>query len=100
MSVVVPSNKLYHPVDLAVDYIGRLLFWTCSSQDAINVTRLDNGSTVGIVVNNKGEKPRLIAIHPTKRFENCLSFYKRNYLSGFILCVDYYSIPKLVRRFN
>lgn len=98
MSVVIPSNKLYHPVDLAVDYIGRLLFWTCSSQDAINVTRLDNGSTVGIVVNNKGEKPRLIAIHPTKRFEKW--FFLQKLSHDLFSFVDYCSILKLDQHFN
>lgn len=66
-SIVVPSNKQYHPVDLAVDSLGQLLFWSCSTQNVINVTRLDNGSTVGIVVQNDDEKPRLLAIHPAKR---------------------------------
>lgn len=69
MSVVVEgsSNQMGGPYDLAIDSLGRLLFWTCSIQDVINVTRLDNGSTVGVVVKKQGEKPRLLAIHPTKR---------------------------------
>lgn len=52
---------------MVIDPIGRLLFWTCTVQDAINVTRLDNSSTVGVVVKKEGEKPRLLAIHPTRR---------------------------------
>lgn len=67
MSIVVPPNQGHHPFDIAVDSLGRLLFWSCASQDVINVTRLDNSSTVGVVVSKKGEKPRLLAIHPTKR---------------------------------
>lgn len=52
---------------MAIDPIGRLLFWTCTIQDAINVTRLDNSSTIGVVVKKEGEMPRLLAIHPTRR---------------------------------
>lgn len=66
-TVVVPSNKQYHPHDLAVDSLGQLLFWTCSAQDVLNVTRLENGSAVGVVVQTEDEKPRLLAIHPTRR---------------------------------
>lgn len=67
-SDVVPSNKdNYHPFDIAIDSLGRLLFWTCAIQDVINVTRIDNSTTLGVVVSKKGEKPRLLALHPTKR---------------------------------
>ncbi|XP_025837382.1 low-density lipoprotein receptor-related protein 6 [Agrilus planipennis] len=67
MSVVVPGSQNQHPFDIAIDAIGRLLFWSCAAQEAINVTRLDNNSAVGVVVQKEGEKPRLLAIHPTKR---------------------------------
>ncbi|KAK4886602.1 hypothetical protein RN001_002873 [Aquatica leii] len=66
-SIVVPGNQGHNPFDIAVDVLGRLLFWSCASQDVINITRLDNSSTVGVVVQKEGEKPRLLAIHPTKR---------------------------------
>lgn len=50
--------------------IGRLLFWTCASQDVVNVTRLDRDSSnirFGVVIQKENERPRLLAIHPTKR---------------------------------
>lgn len=56
-----------YPFDLALDPLGRLLFWTCSQYDAINVTRLDNGSALGVVVKGDGEKPRNIALHSRRR---------------------------------
>lgn len=67
MSVIIPGNQDHHPFDIAVDALGRLLFWSCASQDVINVTRLDNSSAIGVVVQADEEKPRLLAIHPTKR---------------------------------
>lgn len=62
------SNQELSPFDLAIDVIGRLLFWTCSVQDVINVIRLDDSNPFGILEKKEGEKPRLIAIHATKRF--------------------------------
>lgn len=65
--VVVFTGGAGHPFDLALDPLGRLLFWTCSENDAINVTRLDNGSALGVVVKGDGEKPRNVAIHSSQR---------------------------------
>ncbi|KAJ8981147.1 hypothetical protein NQ317_013812, partial [Molorchus minor] len=81
-NVVVPSNPEISPYDLAVDAIGRLLFWTCALKDVINVTRLDNSSPFGSLEHREGEKPRLIALHAAKR----LIFY-----------TDVGSTPQLVR---
>lgn len=56
-----------HPYDLAVDPYTRLLYWSCAAGDTINVTRLSNGSALGVVVRGSvGEKPRNIALHPEK----------------------------------
>jgi hypothetical protein len=73
MMTVVHGVKELQPFDLAIDPIGRLLFWTCVSQDVINVTRLNNDTVpdsipFGVVVQNENEKPRHLAIHPTKRY--------------------------------
>ena len=67
ITIVVPGIDI-NPFDIAIDAIGRLLFWTCASNDVINITKLENGTMLGIVVQIKGEKPRLIVIHPTKRY--------------------------------
>lgn len=66
-SIVISGGTGSHPFDLALDSLGRLLFWSCAENDAINVTRLDNGSALGVVVKGEGEKPRNIAVHPEKR---------------------------------
>lgn len=53
--------------DLALDPFNRLLFWTCSSTDAINITRLTNSSFQGSIFKSfDGEKPRNLALHPEK----------------------------------
>jgi low density lipoprotein receptor-related protein 5/6 len=59
---------------MAVDPYGRLLYWTCANTNAINVTRLDNGSAVGVVVKVDGEKPRNIALHPEKGYVKYCNF--------------------------
>lgn len=37
--VVAPSVGVSQPFDIAVDFVGRLLFWSCSLMNSINVTR-------------------------------------------------------------
>jgi hypothetical protein len=51
---------------MALDPYARLLYWTCANTNAINVTRLENGSAVGVVVKVDGEKPRNIVLHPER----------------------------------
>lgn len=36
------SEETHNPIDLAIDLVGRLLFWTCSLRNTINVTRFVN----------------------------------------------------------
>jgi low density lipoprotein receptor-related protein 5/6 len=61
-SVLVSGSQEVHPYDMAIEPFSGLLFWTCSVNNSINVTRL-NGSSVGLVVRVENEKPRHIAIH-------------------------------------
>ncbi|CAH0560791.1 unnamed protein product [Brassicogethes aeneus] len=82
ITMVVSGNEGVVPFDLAVDTIGRLLFWTCSAENIINITRLDNTISFGHLESKEDEKPRLIAIHVTKR----LLFY-----------TDIGATPQLVR---
>ncbi|XP_076273199.1 low-density lipoprotein receptor-related protein 6 [Rhynchophorus ferrugineus] len=67
VNLVVPSSNDIRPFDIAIDAIGRLLFWTCAVQNIINVTRLDNSNPFGNLKAKDGEHPRLIVIHVTKR---------------------------------
>ncbi|XP_066992022.2 low-density lipoprotein receptor-related protein 6 [Anabrus simplex] len=66
-SVLIPSGgSHHHPYDLAIDPYRRLLFWSCAVENVVNVSRLENGSEVGVIVRGPGEKPRSIALHPEK----------------------------------
>lgn len=76
--VFVSSGHDIKPFDLAVDTVGRLLFWTCALQNVINVTRLDNSNSFGSLKLIENEKPRLIVIHVAKRYGNNL-VYHNNY---------------------
>lgn len=61
------GNSETSPFDIVIDSLGRLLFWSCSKQDVINVTRLNNSGSLGVVHHREGEKPRFLALHPAKR---------------------------------
>lgn len=41
-----------HTLDIAIDMIGRLLFWTCSQANAINVTRFVHSFFTKVMVDN------------------------------------------------
>lgn len=64
---VVVAGSFGHPFDLALDPIGRLLFWSCEINNVINITKIDNNLNLGIIVKGEGEKPRYLAIHPEMR---------------------------------
>ena len=52
--------------DVAVDWINDLLYWTDSGTSRIEVSLLD-GQYRKVVIWDDLEKPRSIALHPTKR---------------------------------
>lgn len=60
-------EHLDNPVDMALDAIGRTMYWTCAKTNTINVTKLDNTSSIGVVVQGEGMMPRYLALHQTKR---------------------------------
>ncbi|KAL1489546.1 hypothetical protein ABEB36_013499 [Hypothenemus hampei] len=66
-NIFVATDHDIRPFDIAIDSVGRLLFWTCAVKNVINVTRLDNTNPFGSLKYIQGEKPRLIVIHATKR---------------------------------
>ncbi|XP_058464924.1 low-density lipoprotein receptor-related protein 6 [Malaya genurostris] len=56
------------PFDMVIDPVGRLLFWSCSHTNTINITTLDGDiDRIGNVDIGSSEKPRSLALHPTKR---------------------------------
>ncbi|XP_070568538.1 low-density lipoprotein receptor-related protein 6-like isoform X1 [Ptychodera flava] len=62
-----PSGNQIHPYDIAIDAYSRHLYWTCSQNNVINVTRLDMTS-IGVVVDGDNEKPRSIVLNPAKGY--------------------------------
>lgn len=53
------------PVGLAVDWINDKLYWTDSRLDRIEVLDLNNNHRT-VLVSTGLDKPRGIAVHPTK----------------------------------
>ncbi|XP_040564168.1 low-density lipoprotein receptor-related protein 6 [Lepeophtheirus salmonis] len=63
------KEKDFLPFDIAVDYINRILVWSCEKTNAINVTKLDDGEkwSGGLILSSSmGDKPRCIEIHSKK----------------------------------
>ncbi|XP_071041955.1 low-density lipoprotein receptor-related protein 1B [Parasteatoda tepidariorum] len=67
-SIVVanPTDNI-HPFAIAVNSYSRTLFWSCSQHNTINVTTL-SGTPIGTVIGDEDDKPRYLAVHPTKGF--------------------------------
>lgn len=60
------ANNLDTPAGLAVDWLGRKLYWTDDTETSrIEVAEL-NGTNRAIVVHGNLDKPRDIIVHPTK----------------------------------
>ncbi|XP_005110515.1 low-density lipoprotein receptor-related protein 6 isoform X2 [Aplysia californica] len=68
-SVVVNEPKnVFQPFDIAVDPYARTLYWTCTSNNVINVTRIDAfRSPIGVIMQSSGGfKPRSLVLYPEK----------------------------------
>ncbi|OWF50740.1 low-density lipoprotein receptor-related protein 6-like [Mizuhopecten yessoensis] len=71
-AIVVVSNQqaMYRPFDIAIDPYSQSIFWTCSINNKINVTRFD-GSSIGVVIASDEKhniKPRYIVLNPQKGY--------------------------------
>lgn len=76
------SEKSYHFYDMAIDPYNRLLFWSCSLTDSINVTRLSNVTLGRVFSASRGERPRNLAVHPEL---------------GYLFWTDAGKLPRIVR---
>ena len=65
-TVVSNDNTDYRPYDMDIDPYARILYWTCSKRNVINIIRLD-GTPLGVVMQGDNEKPRSIVLNPRKR---------------------------------
>ncbi|XKL62898.1 hypothetical protein PGB90_002731 [Kerria lacca] len=60
------DKKRVHFYDMVLEPYSKLIFWSCSWTDSINITRV-NGSNIGsIFTATNGEKPRNLALHPER----------------------------------
>ena len=60
---VVISNQVESPVGVAIDWIGRKIYWTDQDTDLIEVATL-NGSMRTILIWTNLDKPRDIIVDP------------------------------------
>ncbi|XP_068628110.1 low-density lipoprotein receptor-related protein 6 [Battus philenor] len=60
-------SGLSRPFHMALDIIGRALYWTCLDGDSINATSILNSSLTGVIVRGEKMMPRHLAFHQTKR---------------------------------
>jgi low density lipoprotein receptor-related protein 5/6 len=68
------KEATFAPFDLAIDPVARLMFWSCSHSNAINITRLDDeeddseGNVGTLVAAGTKDMPRSIVAYPQKSF--------------------------------
>ena len=63
---VIADNNLDIPGGLAVDYVGRNIYWTDEGTNRIEVAKLDGSSRRGLITSSV-EKPRAILLNITER---------------------------------
>ena len=59
----VAQAEVKHPEGMAVDWIGRNLYWSDSGTDRIEVSHL-NGSSRRVLVSENLDEPRAIVLDP------------------------------------
>ncbi|XP_032511733.2 low-density lipoprotein receptor-related protein 6 [Danaus plexippus] len=60
-------SDLSRPFHMALDVLGRTLYWTCLNTDSINATSIENNSSSGVIIRGDNMMPRYLAFHQTKR---------------------------------
>ena len=63
---VIADNNLYIPGGLAVNYVGRNIYWTDEGTNRIEVAKLDGSSRRGLITSSV-EKPRAILLDVAER---------------------------------
>ena len=62
---VLVSTEVNHPDGIAVDWIGRNLYWTDTGTDRIEVARL-NGTARKVLISEGLDEPRAICLDPER----------------------------------
>lgn len=63
---VVVKTGLHAPEGIAVDWIGRMLYWTDAGTDHIEACHL-NGSTRRVILSDNLDEPRAIVVDPDEQ---------------------------------
>ena len=71
---VLHNTILRNPDGIAVDWVGRNLYWCDKTTDTIEVSKL-NGLYRKILVRDGLQEPRAIAVHPYKVYLFALLFF-------------------------
>ncbi|XP_077517260.1 low-density lipoprotein receptor-related protein 6 isoform X3 [Amblyomma americanum] len=53
-----------NPIALALDPFARQLFWSCGQGNLVNISSLDGGRSLGILLASGDDRPRHLALHP------------------------------------
>ena len=61
---VLVSSDVKHPDGVAVDWVGRNLYWTDTGTDRIEVSKL-NGMFRKVLISENLDEPRAITLDPT-----------------------------------
>lgn len=61
---ILVNTEVDHPDGIAIDWIGRNLYWTDTGMDRIEVSRL-NGSARKVLIADHLDEPRAISLDPT-----------------------------------
>ena len=57
------NTEVDHPDGVAIDWLGRNLYWTDTGMDRIEVSRL-NGSARKVLIADNLDEPRAISLDP------------------------------------
>lgn len=61
------DTEVDHPDGMAVDWIGRNLYWTDTGTDRIEVARL-NGTSRRILISENLDEPRALCLDPERGY--------------------------------
>ena len=60
---ILVNTEVDHPDGVAIDWLGRNLYWTDTGMDRIEVSRL-NGSARKVLIADNLDEPRAISLDP------------------------------------
>ena len=98
---VVVATNLSFPNSLALDWVGRNLFWTSNDQKSIEVSRID-GSNRAVLISDMLERPCDLAIHPVKGYSTLayLNAFYSLFVSFFVPSFSFSFLSSFLLSYN